>query len=205
MNYSEMVDALVSMSEHERQRAIQAHWQAVLSDGFIAFVQGQMEAARSMAFETGGFGVLLGGLQGGVVQQLKQQALHQAHALGVLWNSMDAVYQKLQHESEVQGNDRGMVRHGHHRTMPVGRSIDPAVGCYRCGASAVSMGLCSGCLATQQDWEQDTIRLEEQRWDNLQDDLRHQQLRDDQVYRDYQQDFNSFQQSSFDSFSSHDS
>jgi hypothetical protein len=205
MNYSEMVDALVNMSEHERQDAIMTHWQAVLSDGFIAFVQGQMEAARSMASGTGGFSGLLGMLHGDAARQLQHQALHQAHALSVVWDSMDAVYRKLQADSERQGNDRGMVGHGHHRTMPAGRSVDVAAGCYRCGASAVSLGLCSGCLATQQDWEQDALRHDEQRWDNLQEDLRHQQLRDDQIYRDHQQDFNSYQSPDYGSYSNYSS
>lgn len=190
MTYQEMVDALAAMDEQERRRAIQEHWQAVFSDGFIAFVQGQLEAGRQMAQSSAGFGQVFAELDPSFVAVLKEQASAQLARLTEIWHSLAAVYEKLQTESERQGNPQGMVAHGKHRAMPRGISVAPAVGCFRCGSQAVGQGLCSGCLATQQDWEQQDSEYERQLYDRQQQEIEHHRLQNDQLYYDNQQDFN---------------
>jgi hypothetical protein len=192
MTYQEMVDALVNMNQQERQSAIQDHWQVVLSDGFVAFVQGQIEAGRKMAMSESGFAEVFAALDPSFVEVLKQQAAKDLSRLVEVWDSMVFVYEKLQKQSERQGNTQGMVAHGKHRSMPRGVSVNTAVRCYRCGSDAVGHGLCSGCLATQQDWEQQDLEYDQLRYDRQMDDIQYQRLQDDQIYYNNQQDYNSY-------------
>ncbi|MEZ5523875.1 MAG: hypothetical protein R3E62_02750 [Pseudomonadales bacterium] len=192
MTYQEMVDTLAAMSEPQRRDAIQEHWQAVFSDGFIAFVQGQMEAGRKMVLSGSEMDRIFDGLDPSVVAVLKQEMLKNMARLVTVWDSMVVMYERLQKQSERQGNSQGMVGHGQHQTMPRGVAVGGAVNCYRCGSPVTSQGLCSGCLATQQDWEQDDLDYERQQYDQQLQDQEYQRTQDDQLYYDTQQDFNTY-------------
>jgi hypothetical protein len=185
--YQEMLDALAGMDEQRRRLAIQTHWQAIFSDGFIAFVQGQIEVGRKMILSGPESAPLFAILEPAMVTALKQQMLRQFGLLVEVWDSMVAVYEMLQRRSEGQGNAQGMVAHGRHRTMPRGIGVTEATRCYRCGSPAASRGLCDGCLATERDWERDELDHERQRID-----LEYQRLQDDRIYSDNQRDFNSY-------------
>jgi len=180
------------MNEQERYKAIQNNWQAVFSDGFLGFVQGQLEAGRKMALSDPDVEKVFAGMDSALVAELKRQAFKQVARLMAVWNSMTAVYDKLQKYSERQGNLNGMVAHGKHRAMPRGKSITGAAHCYRCGSTAVSQGLCSGCLANQQDWEQEDIDYDRRLHERQQEEIEYQRLQDDRLYDDNQQDFNSY-------------
>lgn len=192
MTYQEMVDTMAAMNEDERRNAIRSHWQAIFSDGFIGFVQGQLEAGRKMVFSDPDFKKVFSGMDPALVAGLKRQALVQVARLAEVWDSMAAVYEELQKKSETQGNPQGMVAHGRHKAMPRGRSIGGAAHCYRCGSPAVSEGLCSGCLQTQQDWEQEDIEYDRQLYERQQQEIEYQRLQDEQLYQDNQQDFNTY-------------
>lgn len=200
MTYQEMVDALGAMDERERRLALRTHWQSVFSDGFIAYVQGQMEAGREMVLPDAGYTDFFAELDPSLVEVLKQQAVKDVARLGAVWDSMVAVYERLQRESERQGNAHGMVAHGAHETMPRGGTVAGAVQCSSCGSPAVDQGLCSGCLATQQDWDQDDIEYDRQLHERQGEDLQYQRLQDDQLYHDNQQDFNSYTDYSSDEY-----
>ncbi|MEN8206776.1 MAG: hypothetical protein ABFS24_12305 [Pseudomonadota bacterium] len=108
------------------------------------------------------------------------------------WSSMKVVYAQLQRRSERQGNQQGMVAHGRHMSMPRGVSVGNAAACYRCGSPADSQGLCGGCMAMQQDWEQDDIDSERQQYEQQRADNEYTRQQDDQMYQDNQQDFNTY-------------
>jgi hypothetical protein len=195
MNYQEGIDILKIMTEQERQLAIQQHWQVVFSDGFIGFVQGEIEGLvvrlkelDETIAELPKSHVILAPLLKAHQQAL---SLEITSLLGV-WTSMINVYERLQKLSEVQGNSQGMVAHGRHRTMPRGRSVSPATNCFRCGDTAVDLGLCSGCLATQQKWEQEDLEYDRQFYERQQNELEYQRLQDDQRYYNDLQDFNTY-------------
>lgn len=190
-----MLDALARVSERERRETIAAHWETLLSDGFIGFVQGQIEAARR--FAEGGTGTLdelLAGLDPAISEAVRQRAAAQLPLLAAVWQSMTVVYQHLQRVSEQQSPHGGMVSHGSHTVMPRGLDVGGAVHCYRCGSAVADRGLCAGCLATEQDWHEKDLEhdwLEDQRreLDLQRDELQHRSLSDDQIYHDNQMDF----------------
>ena len=200
MTYQEMVHALGTMNEQERRLALQAHWQSVFSDGFIAYVQGQLEAGRKMVLPDSEYAVVFAELDPSLVEVLKQQALKDLARLTAVWDTMVAVYERLQRQSERQGNARGMVAHGAHQAMPRGVTVSETVQCSSCGSPAVAQGLCSGCLATQQEWDQDDLDYDRQLHKRQGEDLQYQRLQDDQLYYDTQQDFNSYTDSSSDGY-----
>jgi hypothetical protein len=192
MTYQEMVDTLSGLSEEDRRVVIQNHWQAVLSDGFIAFVQGQIEAGRAMVFRDPDLAEAFAELDPSIAVVLKRQALSDVARLVEVWDSMAAVYVKLQKQSERQGNAKGMVAHGRHDAMPRGVTVTGAVQCYRCGSPAVRLGLCNACVVTQQDWEQEDLDYDRQRYERAADDQQYRRLQDDQIFYDNQRDFNTY-------------
>lgn len=200
MTYQEMVDALGAMNEQERRQALQTHWQSVFSDGFIAFVQGQVEAGRKMVSPDSEYAHFFDELDPSLAEVLKQQASNDVARLVAVWHSMVGVYEALQQESTRQGNAHGMVAHGAHQTMPRGISVAEAAQCFSCGSPAVDQGLCSGCLATRQDWDQEDLEYERQLHERQVDDLQYQRLQDDQLYYDNQQDFHSYTDYSSDGY-----
>jgi hypothetical protein len=187
--YQEMVDLLAGLSESERQKTIQQYWEAVFSNGFIGFVQGQIEAGRKMTHPDSKFKNLFSGSLGDAIIAQSQQNLEN---LLSVWKSMAICYEVLRKRSEKQGNSKGMVAHGNHTAMPRGVSIPEAAKCYRCGNKAVGNGLCSGCLATQQDWEQDDLDYDRQLYERHQNDLDYQRVQDDQIYYNNQYDYNTY-------------
>jgi hypothetical protein len=189
MTYQDMVDILAGLDEKERQNTIKKHWQAVFSDGFVAFVQGQIEAGRKMIQTNSKLKPVLTGLIGDAI---KEQMRKNLNNLLNVWNSMAICYQIMQKQSEKQGNAKGMVAHGEHTAMPRGVSVPEAVRCYRCGSASVGQGLCSGCLASQQDWEQDNLDHDRQVYERHQTDLDYQRIRDEQIYNSNQYDYNTY-------------
>ena len=189
MTYQDMVDILAAMDEKERQTTIKKHWQAVFSDGFVAFVQGQIEAGRKMIQANSKLKPVLTGIIGDAIKEQMRQNLE---ALLNVWNSMAICYQIMQKQSERQGNSKGMVAHGRHTAMPRGVSVPEAARCYRCGSASAGQGLCSGCLATQQDWEQDDLDHDRLVYERRQADLDYQRIQDDQIYNSNQYDYNTY-------------
>ena len=189
MTYQVMVDILAGMDEKERRTTIKKHWQAVFSDGFVAFVQGQIEAGRKMIQTNSKLKPVLTGLIGDAI---KEQMRKNLDNLLNVWNSMAICYQIMQKQSEKQGNAKGMVAHGEHTAMPRGVSVPEAVRCYRCGSASVGQGLCSGCLASQQDWEQDNLDHDRQVYERHQTDLDYQRIRDEHIYNSNQYDYNTY-------------
>src|SRR5690606_21039356 len=104
MTYQEMLDALLGMDEAERREALSAHWQAAFSDGFVAYVQGQHEAAQQMTVPGAHLGGVLVGLDGPLADALQQEASQYTARLAAVWESMRTVYAALQRASERQGN-----------------------------------------------------------------------------------------------------
>lgn len=192
MTYQDMVDKLASMDEQQRRQAIQNYWQTVFSDGFIGFLQGQIEACRKMTTTDNEVGVLLDGLEPEVQAALREAALKHVTRLVAVWDSGVVVYQLLQQRSERQGPRGGMVEHGRHRSMPRGVSVAQAVQCYRCGSPVAANGLCGGCMEMQQDWEQDDLEFVQRGQDYLSDQQHIDRIQQDQVYYDAQQDYNTY-------------
>ncbi len=192
MTYREMLEHLADQAEMQRKAIIADHWQTVLSDGFVAFVQGQIEAARSMIAQDGMFDKVFAGQRDEIKQIMKEQISKSAARYISVWDSMRIVYQQLQKHSERQGQSGGMVDHGRHARMPRGVEVGPAAHCYRCGSPAVSGGLCSGCQAGAQDWQEADLEYDRQLHRQQTEDLGYQRLQDDYIYDASQPDFNSF-------------
>jgi hypothetical protein len=189
MTYQDMVDILAGLDEKERQNTIKKHWQAVFSDGFVAFVQGQIEAGRKMIQTNSKLKPVLTGLIGDAI---KEQMRKNLENLLNVWSSMAICYQIMQKQSEKQGNSKGMVAHGKHTAMPRGVSVPEAIRCYRCGSTSLGQGLCSGCLATQRDWEQADLDYDRQVHERHQADLDYQRTQDEQIYNSNQYDYNMY-------------
>lgn len=184
MTYEEMLEAAISMNEAERRQAFKAHWQAVFSDGFVAYVQGQVEAGHQMPN--------IESLPGALGDTLNQLIRDREEQLTSVWKSMRSVYAEVQRVSEQQGNSGGMVGHSQHTVMPKGLNISQAVGCYRCGAPVTTQGLCSGCVGTEQNWQQEDLDYDRQLQEQQVDHLDHQRIQSDQQYYDNQADYNTY-------------
>lgn len=192
MTYQQMADALVNMDEQQRRLAIRTHWEIIFSDSFIAYMQGQLEEGRKIADGGAGIEQVYAGLTPDLAEILRNHVAQHLTQLLRVWQSMAAVYEKLQKQSESQGNSQGMASHGKHKVMPRGISVTNAVHCYRCGSQAVDQGLCSGCLSTQQNWEQENLEYDRQLYDQQQQQSEYQRIQDDQIYHQQQQDFNTY-------------
>jgi hypothetical protein len=193
MTYQEMLDQLAAMEEQRRQATIAEHWQAVLGDGFVAFVQGQIEAARNwITPSTGYFENVFEGQSEELKRLMMQQLLKRMAAYVSVWDSMQLVYRRLQQHSERQGPAGGMVDHGRHDRMPRGVHVAPAARCYRCGSPAEAGGLCGGCRSTETDWAQADAEYDREQYRRQMDDLDYRRLQDDYLYQSTQPDFNSY-------------
>jgi hypothetical protein len=189
-----MIDTLGAMTEQDRQLAIQTHWEDVFSEGFVAFVQGQLEIGRNLLLPASPLTGLLVGMDPSLAITLKQQALRDIGRLTEIWDSMTVVYARLQEQSHRQGNAQGIAgQNGGGRTLPRTHAVGAgALQCYRCGSPAVGQGLCDGCLATQQGWEQDELDYDRQLQDRRIEDQSLQRLQEDRDYYDRQQDLTSY-------------
>lgn len=192
MTYQQMADELVNMDEQQRRLALQNHWEIIFSDSFIAYMQGQLEEGRKIADGGAGIEQVYAGLTPELAEILRNHVAQHLTQLLRVWHSMAVVYEKLQKQSESQGNSQGMVSHGKHRVMPRGVSVTNALHCYRCGSQAVDQGLCSGCLSTQQNWDQENLEYDRQLYDQQQQHSEYQRIQDDQIYNQQQQDFNAY-------------
>lgn len=192
MNYQEMLDDLSKMDDSQRTTVICEHWQTILSDGFVAFVQGQIDGARNLMSPTGAFDKVFEG-QNEDFKDLMRQEMHKTIArYTTVWNTMTLVYQKLQQHSEQHSASGGMVDHGRHREMPRGVNVAPASHCYRCGSPAAAGGLCKGCADTRRDWDQADAEYDRELVRRQADDLDYQRIQDDNQFYDTQPDFNSY-------------
>lgn len=192
MTYQEMLDHLAELDERPRQAVIAEHWQTVLCDGFVAFVQGQMESARSLTAQDGVFDKVFEGQSEDIKRVMREQMFKALDRTVRVWNSMGEVYARLQKHSEQHSSSGGMVDHGRHDRMPRGVKVTPAAHCFRCGSPAVSGGLCNGCQATEEAWREDDLEYDRQLYRQQQDDLDYQRVQDDATYYASQPDFNSY-------------
>jgi soluble cytochrome b562 len=188
-NYQETVNLLSEMDEKQRQQELQNHWQIIFSDGFIGFVQGEMEVLRSQIAEADRI-ISQGGVEASVQNTLKRLSNLRLMYLERVWKSMVTVYQRLQKISATQGNSQGMTGNRSKAGMPRGAAVSPAASCFRCGETAVEQGLCGSCLSTRNQWEQDDLDHDQSLYDRQQDDLNYQRKRDDDLYYNNLPDFN---------------
>lgn len=189
MTYQEMLDGLADLEEARRRAVIREHWQTVLSEGFVAFVQGQIDAARNMILPSGPFDKVFEGQSHEIKKIMKQQFFKAIARYSDVWDSMSTVYTELQQHSERQGNRGGMVDHGRHRTMPRGVHVAPASKCFRCGSPAVAGGLCQGCQATQDSWDAADAEYDRELVRRDYERIEYERLQDDNTFYSTQQDF----------------
>ena len=187
MDYQQMLNDLVEMESEERRRTIVERWDTVFSDGFIGFVQGQIDAGRQTVAGDGPLGGILEGAIGDLIRESTAVWLAQVF---VVWGHMKDVYAQVTSASRDHGPTGGMADvAGARREMPRGVSVTPAATCFRCGSEVASGGLCAGCLAEQDAAERDHVEYDRQLHDQQLDRQDYQRLQDDQTYYDTQQDF----------------
>ncbi len=189
MNYQEMLDDLVGDDDAGRTITMMAHWQDVFSDGFVGFVQGQIDAGRA-ASQPGSPVEVFFTAAGMDPAPLIAQAREYHQDLLAVWEKMLSVYAAIQRSSEQQGNAEGMAGHGSHTTMPAGVSVQPATNCYRCGSPVDANGLCSDCNALDADIEAHRQQDDQLRYAREQDALDQQRQLDNQAHWNNQPDFN---------------
>ena len=190
MNYQEMLDDLVGDDDAGRTITIMAHWQDVFSDGFVGFVQGQIEAGRTALDSGGQYAKIFADAGVAFPAPIIDSARKYQQDLLAVWKRMQELYAAIQRSSEEHGNSEGMVAHGRHTTMPAGVSVQPATSCYRCGSPVEGNGLCSDCTALDQDIEHQRQQDDNLRYAREQDAVDYQRQQDDQAYSNNQPDFN---------------
>ncbi|MEM1076235.1 MAG: hypothetical protein AAF665_15430 [Pseudomonadota bacterium] len=188
MTYQEMLNAVLILPEAERRRLIQAHWRDAFSDGFIAYVQSQIDATEAyISGEKRGLSAWLPDSVENVFVEGNKIYLGQ---LVTVWESMKAVYAQLSAASAAEGQPTGMAGHTTRPVMPRGTVISEAAECARCGARNPSGGLCGACTDHDAFIEEDHLAYERsladqayyrQQYDSYQADVR---------YYDSQTDFN---------------
>lgn len=187
MTYQEMLNSVLILPEGERRRLIRAHWRDAFSDGFIAYVQSQIDATEAyISGEKRGLSAWLPDAVESVFVEGNKIYLGQ---LVTVWESMKTVYAQLSTASAEEGQPTGMAAKTSNSVMPRGQVISPALECARCGASSPSGGLCSSCESHDAFVEAD--RLEYDRSLNDQDYYRQQydNFQSDISYYDNQVDF----------------
>ena len=197
MTYEEMVLNLAELDESTRQNTIKHHWQTVLSDGFIGYLQGQIETGQMPQLDEFYEKMIQQGMDKDLIDAIKMSGQQRLQKCISVWNSMNICYQAMQQASQQQGSNGGMVDHGHHTSMPQGVSVNSAQNCYRCGSPVSDQGLCHGCLSTQQSWEEQDQEYDRMQHEQLRQNQEYQRMQDDQIsqdqyYSDQQYDFNSY-------------
>ncbi|RME84186.1 MAG: hypothetical protein D6775_06195 [Caldilineae bacterium] len=185
MNQQELLDGLASLQEADRQAFIHQHWQLFLGEEFIGFVEGQISSGQQLLQDRDLRDNIFGGLSPDAREIIEQQLAKTLNGYIDVWNSMAAVAQHLVNTAEEEGS--GSTRGS--RVQP--NSSATGARCSQCGAPAVASGLCSNCLAVQQDQEQQDLEYDRQLYDQQQDLLDYQRRQDDQSYYD-QMDYNTY-------------
>ncbi|MFK7830166.1 MAG: hypothetical protein AB8B57_10340 [Congregibacter sp.] len=158
MTYQDMLNEILLVREATRRTLIRDHWRDAFSDGFIAYVQSQIDATEAY----------VGGQRQGLSAWLPD-AVQDAFVAGnkvylgqlvTVWESMKFVYTQLATASTQEGNPTGIAAQSKaNGAMPRGVQVGLSTVCARCGAASEG-GLCSGCVdhdafveLTQQDCE----------------------------------------------------
>ena len=193
MTYQDMLNAVLQKNEQERRQLIRDHWRDAFSDGFIAYVQSQIDATESyIKGDNRGLAAWLPEIMQDIALAGNKAYLGQ---LVTVWESMKAVYAQLTAASAAEGNPTGIstsaTRNG---TMPRGSSISVATACARCGNTS-NGGLCGACADHDNFVEADRLDYERKQYENeLNDREYYQQQADtyqaDTSYYDTQTDFN---------------
>ena len=193
MTYQDMLHAILLESELERRRLIRDHWRDAFSDGFIAYVQSQIDAAEAFINgEKRGLAAWLPDVMQDIAVAGNKVYLGQ---LVTVWDSMKAVYAQLAEASASEGNPTGLAATASaNGQMPRGETISVASHCARCGASS-NGGLCAGCQDHDAFVEADRLEYERLEYENQlndQDYFRQQadNFQADTSYYDSQMDFN---------------
>ena len=158
MTYQDMLNAILLQSEQERRRLIRDHWRDAFSDGFIAYVQSQIDAAEAFVNgEKRGLAAWLPDIMQDVAVAGNKLYLGQ---LVTVWNSMKVVYAQLAAASKAEGSPTGIAATAKSNgTMPRGTTISMATTCSRCGAASDG-GLCTGCLDHEDFVEADRVEFQ---------------------------------------------
>ncbi len=159
MTYQDMLNAILLESEASRRRLIRDHWRDAFSDGFIAYVQSQIDATQ--AYIDGERRGLSAWLPDAVQEVFVAGNKVYLGQLVTVWDSMKAVYAQLAAASAAEGNpSTGMAatakRSG---TMPRGTVVATATVCARCGAASDG-GLCGACQSHDDFIEADRLEYE---------------------------------------------
>ena len=193
MTYQDMLNAILLESEQQRRRLIRDHWRDAFSDGFIAYVQSQIDSAEAFINgEKRGLAAWLPDIMQDAAVAGNKVYLGQ---LVTVWDSMKTVYAQLTEASKTEGNPTGIAATAKSNgTMPRGAAISVASNCARCG-SASTGGLCDTCADHDDFVEADRLDYERQQYENqLNDQEYYQQQADtyraDTNYYDAQMDFN---------------
>ncbi len=173
-----MLNSVLILSESERRKLIRAHWRDAFSDGFIAYVQSQIDAAEAyISGEKRGLSAWLPDAVEAVFVEGNKIYLGQ---LVTVWESMKEVYAQLSAASAEEGQPTGMAAKTSGHVMPRGQVIAAAPDCARCGAPNPSGGLCGGCASHDAFIENDQLDYERslndqdfyrQQYDNFQADI----------------------------------
>ncbi|WP_300037115.1 hypothetical protein [uncultured Roseobacter sp.] len=186
MTYQEMLTSVLILPEGERRRLMRAHWRDAFSEGFIAYVQSQIDATEAyIRGEKRGLSAWLPDMVEAVFVEGNKVYLGQ---LLTVWDSMKTVYAQLQTASAEEGNPTGMAEKAGPQVMPAGQVITGATDCARCGA-ATAGGICGACADHDAFVEQDHLDYEQ----SLNDQAYYRQQYDnhqvDMSYYDGQSDF----------------
>ncbi len=188
MNYAEMMMALVGMSENDRRNAILEHRQHVLADGFIAYMQSQIEQIDDYV-EGKNRGL------SGFLPQVAQDFMVEANKnyreqIAAVWESIYAVHTQLASDNASNGGSRNHPGHsGYANTGYQETTVTASGHCSRCGSMVAVNGLCNGCLDHDAFIEQDHLEYDQRLYEQQLDRQTYQQIQDDYAYYDAQTDF----------------
>ncbi|WP_298844166.1 hypothetical protein [uncultured Roseobacter sp.] len=186
MTYQEMLSSVLILPEGERRRLMRAHWRDAFSDGFIAYVQSQIDATEAyIRGEKRGLSAWLPDMVEAVFVEGNKVYLGQ---LLTVWESMKVVYAQLQAASAEEGNPTGMAARASGSVMPAGQVITGAGECARCGAAAQA-GICDACADHDAFIEQEHVEYERQLNDQEYYRQQYDNHQADASYYDGQSDF----------------
>lgn len=180
MNYSQMIAALIGMSEPQRRQAIGQNWQMVFNEGFVNYVQSQVEQIDEyVSGEQRGLSRFLPEM----VQNFMVGAnkIYKTRIIAV-WESMEAVYAQGPPTHAGVTTSTGQTEYD--------LSGSDSLSCYRCGSQVQANGLCGGCLDQDAFIEQDNIDYDRQLYDQQLDHQDYVQSQDHYSYYETQIDYN---------------
>lgn len=190
MTYQDMLNEILLVGEATRRKLIRDHWRDAFSDGFIAYVQSQIDATEAyVSGQKRGLSAWLPDAMQEVFVAGNKVYLGQ---LVTVWDSMKFVYAQLAAASKEEGNPTGIAAQAKaNGAMPRGVEVGISTACARCGASS-NGGLCDGCIDNDAFIERERIDYENQ----LDDQAYYRQQADnyqaDVSYYDTQVDFQQY-------------